>query len=162
MRCALLLGIAGAAASTALLAAPAYADGGPEHYSFAFDESAATLVDGLGTGCPDFTGTMTEQRHDELDGIMLADGTVHGRTLATSQVSLVPGDAGATSYTGSVTYRETGTYVNDGMDDAVETATVHGSLVGDDGSRFRITEVIHLTVDAQGTVRSSFDRMRCS
>lgn len=153
-----VLGVAAASLSSG----PAYAGTPPEHYAFSFDEVATSHVDGLGAGCPDFTGTMQEYRHDELSGVMLANGTVHGRTLATSRISLVPDDPDAASYTGSVVYRETGTYVNGGEDDWRETATVHGMLTGDDGSRFRVTEVMHLSVDAHGTVRSSFDRMRCS
>jgi hypothetical protein len=155
--------VAGAVASAAaLVAAPAYAGTAAEHYAFSFDETATTSVDGLGPGCPDFTGTMFEDRHDDLAGVMLGDGTVHGRTLATSRISLVPDTPGATSYTGSVVYRETGTYVNEGEDDWRETATVHGVLTGDDGSEFGFTEVVHMSVDARGTVRSSFDRMHCS
>jgi hypothetical protein len=59
-------------------------------------------------------------------------------------------------------YRETGTYVNEGEDDWLETATVHGVLTGDDGSEVRFTEAVHMSVDASGMVRASFDRMHCS
>ncbi len=156
------LGVGLVAVGAAAVSGPAHAGSPAEHYSFSFDESATTRIDGLGTGCPDFTGTMVESRHDELSGAMLSDGTVHGRTVATSQISLVPDDPAATSYTGSVVFRETGTYVNDGQDDWHETATVHGTLRGSDGSLTHLTEVAHLAVDAQGTVRSSFDRMHCS
>lgn len=158
----LALTAATAAVSASLVGVPAYADTPTEHYALSFDETATTDVGGLGTGCPDFSGTMTEDRHDELTGVMLADGTVHGRTVATSQISLVPADPAATSYTGSIVYRETGTYVNEGEDDWRETATVHGTLSGADGTEYRFTEVMHLSVDARGTVRSSFDRMHCS
>jgi hypothetical protein len=144
------------------MAAPANATGGVQHLSFSFDETAVSHAEGLGVGCPAFVGTMSEQRHDELDGIMLANGTVHGRTYATSRITLSPDDPTATSYTGGYVLRQTGTYAHAGEDDWVETATVHGTLTGSDGASYRLTEVVHLTTSHDGTVRTTFDRMRCS
>jgi hypothetical protein len=153
---------AAAVAVATLTGVPAYADSGAQHYTFSFDEVATSHVDGLGAGCPAFVGTMTEQRHDELAGTEVAGGTVHGRTLATSLVTLTPDDPSAVSYTGGYVFRETGTYVNDGADDWIETATVRGSLSGSDGSAYRLTEVVHLSVSHDGTVRATFDRLRCT
>lgn len=41
------------------------------------------------------------------------------------------------------------------------TTTTHGTITGSDGSTWRISEVAHFSVDAAGTVRAGFDRMRC-
>lgn len=156
-RIALVGGLLGAATA---LAAPSYA-AAPQHLTFSFDESASSHVDGLGVGCPAFVGTLVEYRHDELAGILLADGTVHGRTYATSVATLLPDDPAATSYTGSYVLRETGTYADGGEDDWVETATASGTLSGSDGSSWRFEEVVHLSVSHDGTVRASSDRMHC-
>jgi hypothetical protein len=43
----------------------------------------------------------------------------------------------------------------------VVTTTTHGSLTGSDGSSWRLTEVVHFSVDARGELRAGFDRMHC-
>jgi hypothetical protein len=134
---------------------------GVQHLTFSFDETAAEHVEGIGAGCPDFIGTLVEQRHDELAGVMLSDGTVHGRTVATARVQLVPDDPEAVSYDGGYVLHETGTYAHAGQDDWIETSTVHGTLTGSDGSSFRIAEVMHLTTRPDGTAQVWFDRMSC-
>ena len=156
------------AAGAALLAlvtstGPAYAGGDPQSMSMAFDEPVATAwVDGLGPGCPDFTGTLTEHRHLVIDGWLKPDGTGHARTDVTAQVTLVPDDAGAPSYAGSYVSHQTGQFVAFGDDERVVTTTTHGTLVGSDGSRIRIAEVARVGVDGQGRLRTWFDRFHCS
>jgi hypothetical protein len=150
------------AASAALVAGPAYADPGASHLAFSFDESASTPVDGLGPGCPAFSGTLLEQRHNELTGVILPDGTVHGRTTATSEAVLVPDAPGAVSYSGGYVLHQSGTFADGGEDGTVVTSTVHGTMTGSDGSTFRLTEVVHVAVSHDGSVRVSFDRPHCS
>lgn len=158
----LLVTAAGALAVGCALATPAYADPVVQHLAFSFDETASSPMDSLGRGCPDFSGTVLEQRHDELAGIMQADGTVHGRTTATSSVRLVPDDPAETSYTGGYTLRQSGTFGSAGTEDRVVTSVAHGRLTGSDGSALGFTEVVHFSVAHDGTVRASFDRPHCS
>jgi hypothetical protein len=134
----------------------------PEHLTMSFDEDPAiTPVDGLGPGCPAFSGTLSEYRHLDLAGTVLSDGTVHGRTLVTATVTLTPDDPGAPSYAGGYTSRQTGFFTDGGDDDRVVTTTTHGVITGTDGSSYRISEVVHFSVDAQGNLRAWFDRFRC-
>jgi hypothetical protein len=151
--------VAAAVVVAAGVAAPAQAATPRQHLSF--DESATTSIAGLGRGCPAFTGTLREQRHLEIDVLLRPDGTAQAHTLATATVDLVPEDPDATSYSGSYTQRQTGSFTNSGDDDRVVSTTMAGRLEGSDGSSYPISEVVHFSVDAQGTVRSWFDRMRC-
>lgn len=161
MRRSILAGV-GTLAAACLLATPAYADSGVQHLTFSFDEQASSHLDGLGRGCPAFSGTLLEQRHDELAGIVQADGTVHGRTTATASAQLVPDDPADTSYTGGYSFHQTGTFVAGGTEDKVVTSVVHGTFTGSDGSSFHYTELVHFSVDGHGTVRVSFDRPHCA
>ncbi|HET8604514.1 MAG TPA: hypothetical protein VFM09_11335 [Marmoricola sp.] len=155
--------VALAAAAVTALSAPSYADGGVQHLAFSFDEDpVVTQVDGIGAGCPGFTGTLEEDRHLEIAGIMKADGTGHATTDVTATVALTPSDPAAASYSGDYTQHQTGFFVDDGHGDRVVTTTTHGTLTGSDGSAWRISEVVHFSVDASGTVRAWFDRMRCT
>lgn len=158
----LLVVAAGTLATAWAVAPPAYADSGVQHLTFSFDEPASSHLAGLGSGCPAFTGTLLEQRHNELAGVMLPDGTVHARTTAASEVVLVPDDAGAVSYRGGYVLHQSGTFTDGGEDDTVVTSTVHGTMTGSNGSAFRLTEVVHFSVSHDGTVRVAFDRPHCS
>jgi hypothetical protein len=151
------------AAATAAWPATAQADGNVQHLSFSYDEDPVfTEIDGIGPGCPDFVGTLEEDRHLDVAGIMKADGTGHARTDVTATVTLTPADSSAVSYTGSYVQHQTGFFVDGGEGDRVVTTTTHGTLTGSDGSTARLTEVVHVSVDGSGTVRAWFDRMRCS
>jgi hypothetical protein len=144
-------------------AAPAPATSAPQRFSVSFDEEpVVTPVDGLGTGCPAFTGTLTERRHLQIDGLIQPDGTAHARTLVTASVTLAPSDPTTPSYAGGYTSRQSGLFSNGGNDDRVVTTTTHGTIIGTDGSSYRISEVVHLTLDAHGSVRAWFDRFHCS
>jgi hypothetical protein len=151
---------AGVVAATALTA-PSYA-GAPLHLSFLYDEDPViTHVDGIGADCPSFVGILEEDRHLEAVGTMKADGTGHARTDVTATVVLTPDDPAAVSYTGGYTQHQSGFFIDDGHGDRVVSTTTHGRITGSDGSSWRISEVAHVTVDAHGNVRTSFDRMRC-
>lgn len=146
-------------------ASPALAEPGDahpvQHLTFALDEDVATHVEAIGPGCPSFVGVLVEHRHDDLAGVMLADGTVHGRTTATARVELVPDDRTATSYAGAYTAHQTGTYRDGGAQDSVVTSVTHGTITGSDGSTYRVHELVHTTVHRDGTWQVWFDRMRC-
>lgn len=91
---------------------------------------------------------------------MKPDGTAHARTDVTATVTLTADDTAAISYTGGYAQHQTGFFVDDGHGDRTVTTTTHGTITGSDGSRWRISEVAHFSVDAAGTVRAGFDRMR--
>lgn len=151
------------AAATVAWPAMAQATGDVQHLTFSYDEPPVlTQIDGIGPGCPAFTGTLEEDRHLEVTGIMKGDGTGHARTDVTATVTLTPDDAAAVSYTGSYVQHQTGFFVDDGHGDRVDTTTTHGTITGSDGSTARIREVVHVAVDGNGNVRAWFDRMRCS
>lgn len=152
-----------AAAALATTPGAAFAAEPPQHLSMAFDEpTEVTHVDGLGPRCPDFTGTLVENRHLDLDGWIKDDGTAHARTAVTARVSLVPDDPNGTAYAGAYTQRQTGNFTAYGDDDRIVTTTTHGTLEGTDGSSFRISEVVHFSVNHHGTVHASFDRFHCA
>lgn len=161
--------VAGAVVATAVaVATPSYAespDSGTstvQHLTFAYPEDPVlTHVDGLGIGCPAFTGTVEEDRYLHVSGIMKPDGTGHARTDVAASVTLTPDDAAAVSYTGGYAQHQTGFFVDGGHGDRTVTTTTHGTITGSDGSTWRVTEVAHFSVDATGTVRAMFDRMRC-
>jgi hypothetical protein len=164
----LVLVAATAVATAAAVATPSYAEspgsgtGTVQHLTFAYPEDPVlTRVDGLGAGCPAFTGTLEEDRYLEVSGIMKPDGTGHARTDVAATVTLTPDDAAAVSYAGSYAQHQTGFFVDEGHGDRTATTTTHGTIIGSDGSTWRITEVAHFSVDATGTVRATFDRMRC-
>ena len=159
-----LVGAVGASllATATAVAAPSYAGSGVQHLTFSYPEDpVVTSVAGLGAGCPAFVGTLEEDRHLDVNGIMKPDGTGHARTDVTASVTLTPGDPGAIAYTGGYAQHQTGYFVDDGHGDRSVTTTTHGILTGSDGSTWKISEVGHFSVDASGTVRASFDRMRC-
>lgn len=163
MRPVVVLAGVGVLAAACTLAAPALADSGVQHLTFSFDEEpVVTEIGGIGPGCPAFVGTLEEDRHLEVDGIMKPDGTGHARTDVTATVTLTPDDPGAVSYTGSYVQHQAGFFVDEGHGDRVVTTTTHGTLVGSDGTTATLTEVVHVTVDGRGTVRVWFDRMRCT
>lgn len=149
-------------AAATCLAAPSYAESGVQHLTFTYDEDpVSTHVNGLGAGCPDFTGTLEEDRHLHLSGIMKPDGSAHATTDVTATVTLTPDDPSAVCYTGSYTQHQTGFFVDEGRGDRVVTTTTHGVITGADGSTRPLDEVVHLSLDAHGAVRATFDRFRC-
>jgi hypothetical protein len=162
---ALRAGVITAAATALVLgavASPASADSSQQRFAVSFDESPSLHVGGLGTGCPAFTGTLSELRHNEIEGFVNADGTAHARTVATATITLVPDNNLMPSYTGSYASRQTGTFDDAGATDRVVTTTVQGVIAGTDGSTYGISELTHFSVDGQGTVRVWFDLMRCT
>ena len=154
--------VAALVAAATGLGSPAYAGDKVQHLTFDFPEDPVlTAVDGLGPGCPDFTGILEEDRSLHMSGIMKADGTGHATTDVDATVTLTPTDADAVSYGGGYSQHQSGFFVEGGEGDRVVTTATHGLITGTDGSTWRIQEVVHLSVDAQGEVRAWFDRFRC-
>ncbi len=154
--------IAAAVAATTCLAAPSNAESGVQHLTFSYDEAPViSPVNGLGAGCPGFTGTLEEDRHLLLSGIMKGDGSAHATTDVTATVTLTPDDPAAVAYAGSYTQHQTGFFLYEGHSDRVVTTTTHGVITGSDGSTWPIQEVVHLSLDAHGVERATFDRFRC-
>lgn len=157
-----LVGVVAATAAIATLAptTPAFADSPLLHMSFD-EDPVVTAIDGLGAGCPAFSGTLEEDRHLEINGFVKDDGTAHARTDVSASVTLTPDDPAAVAYIGGYTSHQTGVFTDLGDDDRQVTTTTHGTLTGSDGSSFRITEVVHFSIDRNGHVRAWFDRFHC-
>lgn len=140
----------------------AFADSPVEHLSMSFDEPVSVMhVDGLGRGCPAFTGSLVENRHLEITGWVRDDGAAHARTVVTATVALVPDESGAVAYSGGYTAGQTGSFTAGGDDDRVVTTVTHGVISGTDGSSYRISEVAHFALDGNGDVRAWFDKFHC-
>lgn len=153
------------AAVTAGLGCPtpaAFAASPADHLSMSFDEPVSVMhVDGLGRGCPAFTGSLVENRHLDITGWVRDDGAAHALTAVAATVALVPDDTGAVSYSGGYTAHQTGSFTAGGDDDRVVTTTTHGLITGTDGSSYRISEVAHFALDGNGDVRAWFDKFHC-
>jgi hypothetical protein len=154
--------VAAVAAALGFATPAAFAASPVHHLSMSFDEPVSVMhVDGLGRGCPAFTGFLVENRHLDISGWVRDDGAAHALTVVDASVALVPDDAGAVSYSGGYTAHQTGSFTAGGDDDRVVTTVTHGRITGTDGSAYKISEVVHFALDGNGTVRSSFDKFRC-
>lgn len=150
-----------AMAAFAVAAAPAVADSGRQRIDNPWTEQDVTQVDGIGPGCPAFTGTLVEDLTGRDVGFLTADGIAHVHTTVEGQVTLSPDANSAPSYRGSYTMIQTGTYPDDGADTRVMTRTVNGTITGSDGTSYDLHETLHLSVDGRGTTRASFDHLAC-
>jgi hypothetical protein len=154
--------VAAAAAAVGWVTPAAFAASPVNHFSMSFDEPVSVMhVDGLGRGCPAFTGNLVENRHLAITGWVRDDGAAHALTVVTATVALVPDEAGAVSYSGGYAARQTGSFTAGGEDDRVVTTTTHGLINGTDGSSYKISEVAHFSVDGKGDVRAWFDKLHC-
>lgn len=151
-----------AAASLALAAGPASANGSPQHFDNTWTEQDISQVDGIGPGCPAFVGTLEEDLTGADVGFLAADAIAHVHTTVNATVTLTPDDPAAASFDGSYTMIQTGIYPEEGEATRVVTRTVNGTINGSDGSSYNLHETLHLTVDGQGRPRADFDRMTCS
>ena len=160
MRAALVV----AAVTTAIgCATPAAFAASPVHHlSMSFDEPVSVMhVDGLGRGCPAFSGSLVENRHLDITGWVRDDGAAHALTDVTATVALVPDEASDVSYSGGYTAHQTGSFTAGGDDDRVVTTVTHGAISGTDGSSYKISEVAHFALDGNGDVRAWFDKFHC-
>jgi hypothetical protein len=136
----------GLAAVGALVAVPAYAGGGHVRIvQRSFDERPVVtrVAHGLGPGCPDFTGTLTERRHVTQSGFVRPGGVAHISTVVTATVTLEPARAGDVSYRGSYRSVQAGVFLHHGhLVRNASTLTV-GTVRGSDGSSFGTVEVKH-------------------
>lgn len=154
--------VAASACALAATTPPAFAVSPVHQLSISFDEPVSVMhVDGLGRGCPAFTGSLVENRHLEITGWFRDDGAAQARTVATATVALVPDETEAVSYSGGYTAHQTGSFTAGGDDDRVVTTTTHGRISGTDGSSYRISEVVHFSLDGNAAVRTSFDKFHC-
>ena len=141
-------------------AAASYADSPLLHMSY--DEPpVATDINGLGPGCPAFTGALVENRHLEITGFFKDNGDAYARTFVSATVTLTSVDAADPSYTGSYTSRQTGVFTDFGNDDRQVTTTTHGQIDGSNGSSYGLDAVVHFSVDGNGVVRSWVDDFHC-
>jgi hypothetical protein len=145
-----------------LLAAPANADSPVQHLTLSFEEEpvVSTIV-GLGPDCPDLVGTMTENRHLQVDGWVRSDGSAHASTDVTAVVTIFPTASGGTSFTGGYIQHQTGQFTAFGEDERVVTTTTRGTLRGSDGSTYRISEVSHVVIHGAQLTQVWFDHFRC-
>ena len=104
--------------------------------------------------CSGAPGTLTIL----LSGVMhitdLGDGTVHRTTTTTGRVSFVPDDPGQASFSGHLAGSQSQiTNPSNATSTNAENVVLHGS----DGSLGKQHILTHLTVNASGTVTSSFE-----
>lgn len=143
------------------LAQPALAEPGHQAIDTQWAETDTTPTDGLGLGCPAFVGTLEEHLIGSDIGFLAEDGVAHVRTRVNATVELMPADPNQVTYVGSYSMDQTGTYPSEGAGTKAMTRTVHGAILGNDGSTFRISEVLHLNTDGQGRTRATFDHLTC-
>jgi hypothetical protein len=83
------------------------------------------------------------------------DGTVHHTATVNGDLTFTPDDPEQPSYTGKFT-------AWDGQNGTRQTITLsaafHNQLTGSDGSKIRDRGVVHMTLNANGTVTVDFDR----
>src|SRR5215813_176776 len=132
----------------ALLAPAAAAAAETETTHFSGTVSRAEL--NLCSGAP---GTLTIVSSGVIHATELGDGTVRMNGTTTGTVTFVPDDPSQPSYTGHLTERFGG--------DA-NTFTIADNIVlhGSDGSLGKQHILLHLTVNANGTVTTSIDTNR--
>jgi hypothetical protein len=134
--------------SAALLAPAAAAAAETETIHFSGTDSRASQ--NLCSGAP---GTLTIVFSGVVHTTDLGDGTLHMTGTTTGTVTFVPDDPSQPSYTGHLTERS---------GEGVDTITIANNIVlhGSDGSLGKLHILVHLTVNANGTVTTSIDTNR--
>lgn len=152
--------VVGLALVAAVVSVPAYAGGSHTRIvGRSFDERpSVTRVDGLGPGCPDFTGALVERRHLQMSGYV-RDGVAHISTVVTATVVLRPASSGATSYRGSYRSVQAGVFDHHGHRTRRVTTLTVGTIHGSDGSTYGTVEVAHSRLGPDGPQGS--DRFHC-
>jgi type 1 fimbria pilin len=135
-----------------VLAAPAASAARPAvetiHFGGTFSQADANPC----TGAPGtFTVTFKGVSHTTTN----PDGTVHHTATVNGEQTFTPDDPDQPSYTGRFT-------AWDGQNGTRQTITLsaafHDRLTGSDGSKIRDRGVVHMTLNANGTVTVDFDR----
>ncbi len=151
----LLAWLTGLTLSAALLApAAAFAT---ETQTIRFSGTDSRASQNLCSGAP---GTLTIVFSGVIHTTELEDGTVHVTRTMTGTVTFVPDDPSPPSFTGHLTE-----WSGENMNASNSTMTVADNIVlhGSDGSLGKQHILVHLTVNANGTVTSSIDtdRLTC-
>jgi hypothetical protein len=142
----------GAGLALLVLVAPAAnaasADVETIHFGGTFSQADANPC----TGAPGtFTVTFKGVSHTTTN----PDGTLHHTATVNGEQTFTPDDPAQPSYTGKFT-------AWDGQNGTRKTITLsaafHDQLTGSDGSRIRDRGVVHMTLNANGTVTVDFDR----
>jgi type 1 fimbria pilin len=145
----LLAWLTGLALSAALLApAAAFATAtGTIHFSGTESRASANLC----TGAP---GTLTIVFSGVIHTTELENGTSHVTGTMTGTVTFVPDDPSQPSFTGHLTE-----WSGENVNASNSTITLAHNIVlhGSDGSLGKQHILVHLTVNANGTVTSSID-----
>ncbi len=135
-----------------VLAAPAASVASPTvetiHFGGTFSQADANPC----TGAPGtFTVTFKGVSHTTTN----PDGTLHHTATVNGDLRFTPDDPAQPSYTGKFT-------AWDGQNGTRNTITLsaafHDRLTGSDGSTIRDRGVVHMTLNANGTVTVDFDR----
>ncbi len=155
--------VAAVVTAVATVAGSATAVGSPPRPTLihqSYDERpVSTHVDGLGPGCPDFIGTLTERRHLVVSGYERGD-TARVSTEVTATVTLDPDDPAGVSYQGRYRSLQVGTFAHHGhLDRKVATFTL-GRVRGSDGSEFATVEEARTWHGADGRVHRR-DEFHC-
>jgi hypothetical protein len=145
----LLAWLTGLTLSAALLAPAAAFATETETIHFSGIDSRASA--NLCTGAP---GTLTIVFSGVIHTTELEDGTVHVTGTTTGTVTFVPDDPSQPSFTGHLTER-----FGNNVNASNATMTIANNIVlhGSDGSLGKQHILVHLTVNANGTVTTSID-----
>jgi hypothetical protein len=145
----LLAWLTGLTLSAALLAPTAAFATESETIHFSGTDSRAEA--NLCSGAP---GTLTIIFSGVIHTTDLEDGTVHVTSTTTGTVTFVPDDPNQPSFTGHLTE-----WLGENVNNSNSTNTIADNIVlhGSDGSLGRQHILLHLTVNANGTVTSSID-----
>jgi hypothetical protein len=149
MRLRLLVWLAGLAASAALLAPTAAL--ATETQTIHFSD---TLVVSRPNPCTGASATVTLNFKGVMHLTTLDNGTVHVMMMDVGTITVVPDDPTQPTYSGHFT--ETGT---ENHNSKSFTTSFHRNVVlrGSDGSLAKEHVLVHLTVNANGTVTSSIE-----
>jgi hypothetical protein len=149
MRLRLLVSLIGLAVSAALLAPTAALATETETIHF-----TATLVVSRPNPCTGASATETITAKGVMHITTLDNGTVHVTMMDVGTITVVPDDPSQPTYSGHFT--ETGA---ENHNSESFTTSFHRNVVlrGSDGSLLKEHVLVHLTVNANGTVTSSIE-----
>ena len=135
---------------SAALLAPAAAAAAAETETTHFSGTVSRAELNLCSGAP---GTLTIVSSGVVHTTELGDGTLRMNGTMTGTVTFVPDDPSQPSYTGHLTER---------FGEGPSTMTVADNIIlhGSDGSLGKQHILLHLTVNANGTVTTSIETVR--
>jgi hypothetical protein len=107
------------------------------------------------TGAP---GTLSGTFKGVIHTTALPDGSFHMTLTTVEELSVVLDDPSQPTYTGKTTFRE-GSNLNP-QNNFIYTQTAYLVVRGTDGSMVSGSEVVHVTLQPDGTATVEFDRFR--